>query len=454
MDHGPFQLHLLGPTDFTGTGADPDDPNLRPPKRLALLAYLALETAGGFRRRDQIVALFWPDLGQEAARAQLRKALFALREGLGPDAIVTRGETEVRLDPARIWCDAVALGQHLNARRWAEALALYRGDLLEGLFPEGVAPEFEEWLADRRKALREQAAVAAWECSRAEEERGDRKAAAVMARRALALTPDDEHGVRYLMSLLDRHGDRGGALRVYADWQARLQAEYGVEPAPETRKLARKVQAARKGESHETPPTQHPVAVPDGLAVPNGAAVTPPARRVWPLALGSAVLVAAVGAGALMSRAPSGGLAVPSPSSVAIMPIRAIGDPDLAAAADALSEELTTSLVLVPGLVVRPAARTRAAAAENGEADQLGRRLRVAYLVDGGVQRGGGRLRITLRLVRAGDGVAVWAGVYDAEQGDRMTLLRRAATEAAEAVRARLMVPVSTGDSASPDSAH
>ena len=90
-----------------------------------------------------------------------------------------------QVDPDRVWCDAVALVQHTKAQRWAEALALYRGELLEGLFPEGVAQEFEEWLADKRKTLRDQAARAAWEGSRIEEGRGDRKAAAVMARRAL-----------------------------------------------------------------------------------------------------------------------------------------------------------------------------------------------------------------------------------------------------------------------------
>ena len=40
------------------------------PKRLALLAYLALAQPRGFHRRDTILALFWPELsGEEARRA-------------------------------------------------------------------------------------------------------------------------------------------------------------------------------------------------------------------------------------------------------------------------------------------------------------------------------------------------------------------------------------------------
>lgn len=441
MEHAPFELHVLGPTELRGSRTELDDANLRPPKRLALLTWLAIETADGYRRRDQIVGLFWPDLEQDAARAQLRKALFSIREGLGPDAILTRGEGEVRLDSARTWCDAVALVQLARQGRWPEALALYRGDLLEGLFAEGVAQEFEEWLADRRRVLREQAALAAWECSRIEEERGDRKAAAVMARRALDLAPDDEEGVRRLIAILDRHGDRGGALRVYSEWQARLLAEYGVEPAPETRKLARRVQAARKGESHETPPTQQflaPVQLPEAP----GEAPKPakPRRSYWPVVAGGAiVLAAAVILGALVSdggRTPSFATA-----SVAILPLQAIGDATLTGLAEGIAEELTTALVLDSSLTVRSMARARDAVADGGDADRIGRRLRVAYLVDGSVQRGAGRLRVNLRLVRTADAMAVWAGSFDEEDGNLAVVAQRIAASAAPAIAARLSAP-------------
>jgi hypothetical protein len=93
---------------------------------------------------------------------------------------------------------------------------------------------------------------AAWECS-SRADLADGAEALELARRAVELDPDDEEGVRRLIAVLDRYGDRAGALRLYTEWRARLQAEYGAEPAPETRKLVRKVQAHRKGESAETP---------------------------------------------------------------------------------------------------------------------------------------------------------------------------------------------------------
>src|SRR5688572_16791110 len=105
---------------------------------MALLAYLALAESSEFRRRDEMTGLFWPEQDRLHARTQLRKALYAIRTTLGPDALLVRGEEDVRLDPDRVWCDAVEFVRHCDAGEWAQAQALYRGDLLQTLAPGGV----------------------------------------------------------------------------------------------------------------------------------------------------------------------------------------------------------------------------------------------------------------------------------------------------------------------------
>lgn len=109
MDKPRFELRILGPTELAGPVPDAGDSVVRQPKRLALLAHLALTTADGFRRRDKVIALFWPELDQSQARTYLRKALYGINEALGAEIFATRGEDEIRLDPAQCWCDAVAL---------------------------------------------------------------------------------------------------------------------------------------------------------------------------------------------------------------------------------------------------------------------------------------------------------------------------------------------------------
>jgi len=104
-------------------------------------------------------------------------------------------------------------------------------------------------------------------------------------------------------------------------------------------------------------------------------------------------------------------------------------------------------LELVPGLAVRPVARAPEVIGDAGDADRIGRRLRVAYVVDGGLQGGAGGLRLTLRLVRTSDARAVWAGTYDANDGDVLAFSQRAAAEGATAIRTRILRPDSATDS-------
>ena len=61
-----------------------------------------------------------------------------------------------------------------------------------------------------------------------------RTAEAGQARRAVELDPDDEQGVARLIALLDLHGDRSGALSVYAALERRLAEGFSAQPAPET----------------------------------------------------------------------------------------------------------------------------------------------------------------------------------------------------------------------------
>jgi len=89
-------------------------------------------------RRDSLVALFWPELDQEHARAALRQALHGLRHALGDGVLVTRGDEDIGLDAERIRCDVVEFERAAVAGQLADALDLYRGDLLEGFFIRGA----------------------------------------------------------------------------------------------------------------------------------------------------------------------------------------------------------------------------------------------------------------------------------------------------------------------------
>src|SRR5207302_911149 len=237
-----IELRVLGRLSLTGADGRDVRALLGQPRRLALLAYLAAATPPGFHRRDSLLTLFWPELDQDHARASLRQALHVVRDALGPDAVASRGDEEIGLDFAQVWCDVAALERALGGGRLEEALDLHRGALLEGFFISD-APEFERWLETARARLQQAAAGAARTLAERYETRADLTAAAQWARRAIELAPSDEGLVRWLMTLLDRQGDRAGALEVYAAFARRVAAEYDAEPAAETQALLAAVRA-------------------------------------------------------------------------------------------------------------------------------------------------------------------------------------------------------------------
>lgn len=246
-----IELRLLGGLSLRSTGRE-RAVVLAQPKRLALLAYLAAAAPRGFHRRDSLFALFWPEADQEHAQTSLRKALHLLRQELGPDLIQSRGDEEVGLAPNRYWCDAIAFEEAVATRRWKEAIDLYQGDLLAG-FHLSDAQEFDRWMDENRARLRDCAARAAWsltEGPRAEAHPAD---AVRWARRAMALSPYDEVGVRRLMSQLDRAGDRAGAVLAYEDFAYRLATDLELEPSPETVTLVKAIRSRNGAGPVSTP---------------------------------------------------------------------------------------------------------------------------------------------------------------------------------------------------------
>jgi DNA-binding SARP family transcriptional activator/tetratricopeptide (TPR) repeat protein len=229
------EFRMLGSMSLRGSDGRELRPLLAQPKRLALLAYLAASPR--FHRRDSLVALFWPDLDQEHARGALRQALHGLRRALGDDAFRDRGDDDIGLDPGRISCDVVEFERAAETGQLAEALELYRGDLLEGFFIRG-APEFEHWLEDERARLKGVALLSAGTLAEQSEASESWQDSAQWAGKALRLAPLDERSLRQLMRMLDRLGNRAGALEAYEGFARRLATELEADPAPETQAIA------------------------------------------------------------------------------------------------------------------------------------------------------------------------------------------------------------------------
>jgi DNA-binding SARP family transcriptional activator len=232
-----IRIYTLGALGLRGPDGRPVRPVLQQPKRFALLTYLAVRARTGFIAREQLLALFWPELSQERARASLSQSIYFLRRSLGAETIVTAGNQTVGLGDERVWCDATAFEEALECGSLEEALRLYRGPFLDGFHIEG-AREFREWLDLESGRLRSRAAATAWALSERAESAGSSSLLPVQwAKEALTHTPLQEAALRRLLALLDRLGEAPAALAEFERFAHRLRVELGVGPGRETVEL-------------------------------------------------------------------------------------------------------------------------------------------------------------------------------------------------------------------------
>ena len=83
-----------------------------------------------------------------------------------------------------------------------------------------------------------------------------------------------------------------------------------------------------------------------------------------------------------------------------------------------ITEEIITALTSVPGLQVISRTSAFAFQSKDLEVTEIGRRLRVATILEGSVRKSGERVRVTAQLVNAADGYHVWSKRFDRDLSD------------------------------------
>jgi len=195
-------------------------------------------------RKEEVGAMFWPDHSPHRLDNIFRSTLYRLRRSLFRDSIVF-DEGLYRFNwECTYWFDVEAFDAALDrtgqiadrgkkAAALEEALALYRGDYLEGIYAD--------WCTLERERLREQDLAALGTLAGLYADQGDLGKAVELYRRLLTHDPYQEGVHRALMRCYYRLGDRPAAVRQYQTCVRILQSELGLSPAPETEQLYRQI---------------------------------------------------------------------------------------------------------------------------------------------------------------------------------------------------------------------
>ena len=130
-------------------------------------------------------------------------------------------------------------------------------------------------------------------------------------------------------------------------------------------------------------------------------------------------LPTALAAAGTIAKPAAAPLALPDKPSIAVLPFDNMsGDPEQEYFADGVVEALTAALSRIRAffVIARNSAFVYKGRAKNLR--DIGRELGVAYLLEGSVQRAGGRVRITVQLIETEAGAHIWAEKYDGSLDD------------------------------------
>ncbi|MEW5870489.1 MAG: BTAD domain-containing putative transcriptional regulator [Chloroflexota bacterium] len=221
----------------------------------SLLAYLLLHGRQACQR-VMLAGVFWPDMDEASALRQLSQALWRIRKTL-PDVVRTT-PGEVSLSPSySVFIDVEAFGALLEnappgageqasqrqigldrtvedeAMRLRQAVTLYQGDLLEGMY--------DDWVLNEREYLREQFLQALNRLLQLEKGAGRLEEALRYALRLAQAEPWQEQVQREVMRLYVALQRPEAALKQYEACRTALRNELDIEPEPETVALAQEI---------------------------------------------------------------------------------------------------------------------------------------------------------------------------------------------------------------------
>lgn len=375
-----IRIRLLGSFEVEKGGA----PLVLPARKSeALLAVLALRPGVAFGR-EQLIALFWPDVPEAQGRTSLRQALGHLRKGLGAEAVVNAAD-RIHLEPRLVWVDAAALDSVLRSPPLARETVpeLWRGPLLCG-FP-AVEDPFADWLTAERQRIAERAGVGLEELVAALSAAGHTERAVGAASALLEREPLRESGHRALMRLHEARGDRAAALRQYERCRALMERAFGVAPSPETQRLRDDIAeaVAPRGEAPRTDDGEYR-------------------------------------------------------TSLAVLPFEYSEHAESKLLAEALTEDITTELSRFRQLGVVTRSTVISLTASAADREEVARTVGAGLLLSGSVRVLGERARVSAALSDARTRLQIWTERWDAGRDDLLDTVDRLTRNVVGALALRL----------------
>jgi DNA-binding SARP family transcriptional activator/tetratricopeptide (TPR) repeat protein len=204
-------------------------------KSIALLVYLALR--GSWVSRAELAAFFRPDADETTARHYLRLMLSRIRH--------LPWLKDLEVTPQRLrWTvdsDVTRFQTSLREGNISEAIKVYERPLLQGVSDTNL-PDYDSWLELERQSLQTTYRNVVLEYTKSAVQP---KQAAQLLKKLLDDDILSEDIVQRYMTLCYQLGDVSEATRIFEIFAQTLSVELGLQPLPETMKLAEAIRASQ-----------------------------------------------------------------------------------------------------------------------------------------------------------------------------------------------------------------
>ena len=368
-------------------------------KTLGLLAYIVINRSP--QSREYLAALFWPEMDNGHARANLRLALAELCKSIGKECMQSSreniqftGSEDLFVDVDQFSLLIADYKKEKDPDKLKEAVGLYRDGLLNG-FHCSASRDFEEWQYFETEAARSSYTGSLQDLIHASYGNQDYRGAVDYAGRLCRMDPLNEEYLRVYIDVLWRSGQHDQAVNQYSNFERRLEEEGEDGPEDETVALLETLRSTKNGGTS-------PVHSDKSLGWKS------PAKRKL------LYIVGGIGLSAVLFFLITYVNSARSTYSIAVLPMEAVCTEENADEyAAAFTHALISSLSQHESFQVVSYTTIAEYKYTGKMIPEIAKELDVHYIVNGIWIKEGDQVRVSAQLIETRSDTAIWADVYD-----------------------------------------
>lgn len=246
-----IEIHLIGSPRIE---VDGEESFTRLSKRLLGLIFFLAANREKAVSKSKLCELFWYDMDEESARANLRQALFLIKKYINEEEFADGEEVSLISSEVNtckinsgidVWVDVAEFQKAMeNAglatelpekiRYYSDAINLYTGIFLDDFYIKGNS-EFEEWIILERENQNRMLEQACRGLSTVYQESGDIDSAILYLKKLLDIDPLLEDVHLQLMKAYCANRERGKAISQFHQCVKILSKELNISPMQEIR---------------------------------------------------------------------------------------------------------------------------------------------------------------------------------------------------------------------------